>query len=288
MAEPGTRTRQRDLRRRLDSAADRFDGADYVHRQSCDALFERMAPLLLEPKLILDLGCATGTGSRQLARRFRRARLVCMDLSAAMLARARSRRSRFARLREVRGDAQHLPLADASVDLVFANQLLPWIGDIAECFAEINRVLRKGGLFMFATLGAGSLAALRDAWASVDGDAHVATLPDMHDVGDALLRAGLADPVLDVDTLTVTFSSMERLYADLSACGARNCLAGRRRTLTGRRRFDQMETSLRQGGETSQLSVGLELVFGHAWGAGPRRPAGDFSVEPAAIGRRRR
>jgi malonyl-CoA O-methyltransferase len=187
----------------------------------------------------------------------------------------------------VQADATALPLADGSIDLVFANLVLPWIVDLPTCFAEVNRVLGDGGAFVFSTLGTGSLATLRDAWAAVDEQAHVAEFTDMHDVGDALVHAGLAEPVLDADTLTVTFSSAAKLYADLSACGARNSLAGRRGSLTGRQRFRRAESLVGKSGSNGGLAVGLELVFGHAWSTGPRLADGEYHVQPSQIGRRR-
>jgi malonyl-CoA O-methyltransferase len=282
-----TATRPRDLRRRLDRAAAAFDDADYVHRHCFDALLERMEPLVIDPSQVLDLGSATGTGSRRLARRFRRARIVSLDLSSAMLARAKRNRSRFARIREVQADASALPLADGSIDLVFANLVLPWVVDLPTCFGEVNRVLRKGGAFVFSTLGTGSLATLRHAWAAVDEDPHVAEFADMHDVGDALVHAGLAEPVLDADTLTVTFSSAAKLYTDLSACGARNSLVGRRGSLTGRRRFRRAESLIGKSRGDGRLAVELELVFGHAWSTGPRPADGEYHLQPSQIGRRR-
>jgi malonyl-CoA O-methyltransferase len=288
MTDGPTITRRKDLRRRLDKAAASFDDADYVHRRCFEALIERMAPLVIEPTSILDLGSATGTGSRELGRRFRRARVVSVDLSAGMLRRARGERSRFSRIREVQADAMQLPFLDGTFDLLFANLLLPWITDLPGCLAEVNRVLRTGGLFLFSTLGAGSLASLREAWAAIDPDAHVTEFADMHDVGDALMGAGLSDPVLDVDPLTVTFASAGRLYGDLSACGARNSLVGRRRSLTGTGRWRQFEALLDEGSDSGRLAVQLELVYGHAWGSGRRPPGGEFHVEPATIGRRRR
>ena len=123
--------------------------------------------------------------------------------------------------------------------------LLPWIGDLTACFSEVARALKKGGVFTFATLGPDSLASLRHAWESSPTARITSTrLPDMHDVGDSLVRAGLTDPVLDVDKLAVAYRDTSSLFRDLSACGARNCLAERRRTLTGKSRFRAMQDNL--------------------------------------------
>lgn len=280
---------QRDVRRRFERAAASFDGADFVHRAAFEGLLERLAPMLIEPAHILDLGCATGKGSRQLARTYRGARVTAMDRSAGMLRAARRRQRMFSRVRLVQGDACCMPLQAGSVDLVVANLLLPWIDDLPACFSEICRVLKKGGLLVFATLGPGSLQILRDAWHAADGDGlHVHTFPDMHVIGDALVKAGLADPVVDIDAMNVTYRDSDALFADLAACGARNSLANRRAALTGKGRVQSLRSALQARVSGGLLALGLELVFGHAWGSGPRPPAGEFHLPADAIRRRSR
>jgi malonyl-CoA O-methyltransferase len=278
----------RDVQRRFDHVASGFDNADFVHRVTFDALLERLEPVVLRPRHVLDLGCATGTGSKQLARRFRPARVIGLDASYSMSRLATDGWSFFYKPRIVQADACRIPFRDGSIDLVFANMLLPWIDDHAACFSEIARVLAKDGIFAFATLGPDSLSELRDAWQSIDEELHVNIYPDMHDIGDALVRAGLRDPVLDVDQLNVTYRDTSDLYRDLTGAGARNCLRGRRQTLTGKSRFKAMDDSLAARMTDNVLSLELELVYGHAWGGGPRLPDGEFRVDPATIAHRSR
>ena len=278
----------RDVRRRFDRIATGFDDADFVQRATFGELLERLAPAQIKPHKILDLGCATGAGSRQLARHYRGSRVICLDASSSMLREAGNRRSLFFKPSIVQADACRIPLKDGSIDLVFANMVLPWIDDHAACFSEVARVLRKDGLFAFATFGPDSLAELREAWRSIDDDCHVGIFPDMHDIGDALVRARLRDPVLDVDKLNVTYRDTNALYRDLTSAGARNCLRGRRRTLTGKSRFRAMDEHLAARMTDNVLSLGLELVYGHAWGGGPRSPAGEFRVDPQTITHRSR
>lgn len=278
---------RRDVRRRFDRAAASFDDADFVHRRTGEGLLERLAPMRLEAKRVLDLGCATGTLSRQLARRFRRSRVICLDLSRPMLRKARKKRWRFARLTELQASANAVPLLTGSIDVVVANLLLPWIGEPGPLFGEVARILQKDGLFAFATLGPDSLRELRAAFAD-DGGRHVLEFADMHDLGDAMVRAGLRDPVLDVDRLEVEFTDPATLYRDLTACGARNSLAGRRATLTGRGRFDRSEAALTAAADGGRLRMTLELVYGHAWGGQAASPDGEFRVAVSELRTRRR
>ncbi len=277
-----------DVRRRFDRAAPHFAAADFVHRAGFDGLTERLAPLILNPAWVLDLGSASGRGSRELCKTFRKSRVISFDLSGEMLKLARNKKPFRSGLTEVQGNAMQLPFQAGSIDLVFANLLLPWIVDLQACFTEIARVLRKGGVFAFATLGPDSLGELRNAW-SVDREYHhVNDFPDMHDVGDALLQASLSDPVVDVDRLAVTYRDAATLYRDLSAGGARNSLINRRKTLTGKGRFRKMEEELARSFHGGELALNLELVYGHAWGSGPRSREGEYLLDASAITRRSR
>ena len=278
----------RDVRRRFDRCAADFDGADFVHRATFDGIVERLAPVSIEPATILDLGSATGSGSRRIAKMFRRARVISLDASLQMLKTGQKQRSMFSKVSALQGDATQIPLQTGSVDLVLANMLLPWITDLPACLGEIARVLRKDGVFVFSSLGPDSFGALRDAWREQDQDWHVNAFPDMHNIGDQAMRAGLRDPVLDVDSLSITYKDTKALYRDLSHCGARNSLAARRSGLTGKNRFADMEAALWRPFAGGQLEISLELDYGHAFGSGPVPQSGEFHLDPASIGRRQR
>ena len=270
-----------DLRQRFDAAAASFDDADYVHRNTCDGLLDRLAPVTINRGVILDLGAASGTGSERLVRSFPASRVIGIDISGRMLARAKKKRRLFSKVRQVQADVLRLPMRSQSVDLAFANMLLPWIADIDGCFAEMNRVLNRNAVFAFASLGPDSMREFREAVQSLDVAMEICKFPDMHDVGDALMRAGLRDPVLDIDRLQITWSSFDTLLADLAACGSirppQSQEAAPFRTLSPN--FPGRDAS-------GRIAIELELVFGHAWGSGPRPDVGEFHVDLSAIGRR--
>ena len=277
--------RLRDIRRRFDRAATSFDSADFVHEVTRDGLIARLEPLLLEPMAILDLGSATGATGRLLRKRFKRAHIVSLDLSQRMLTQAKGHTSWLSRASFVQGDASRLPFASASFDIVVANQLLPWAPDPQPVFEEVARVLKDGGVFAFATLGPDSLQEIGRAWAGVDSGVHINRFADMHDIGDGLVRAGLRDPVIDVDRLVVAYENTSRLFDDLTHAGARNALARRARGLAGRGRFAAMTAAL--ANDQGKITLDLELVYGHCWGAGPKNDPDNYRIDANRIPRRR-
>ena len=279
--------RLRDIRRRFDRAAAGFDGADFVHAVTRDGLSSRLEPLLLKPEAILDLGSATGAMGRLLRKRFKRAHIVSLDLSHAMLEQGRRNKAWFSRPSFVQGDARQRPFTDASFDMVVANQLMPWTPNTQPVFDEVSRVIRKDGVFAFATLGPDSLREIERAWAGIDAGAHVLRFPDMHDIGDGLVRSGLRDPVLDVDRLAVTYENADKLFADLTRAGARNVLEDRSPGLAGKRTFRAMTGALAASGTDGKIVLDLELVYGHCWGSGPKSDPSLYEIDANRIPRRR-
>jgi malonyl-CoA O-methyltransferase len=276
----------------IDRAAG-LDPAWVVHDETRARLLERLSFFRLEPRVAVDLGCATASGARALAERYPEARVLAIDSSRGMLAAARAACAATlagAAVSVVGGDAERLPLASGAVQLVLANLVLPWCRPQL-VFAEASRVLEAGGLLLFATLGPDSLQEVRRAWGGVDDRLHVHAAFDMHDVGDLALAAGLAEPVLDVDRLELTYEQPAALVRDLRAWGAINVAAGRRRELTGRRRWQAFEERLTAASSGGRFAVTVEVVLGQAWGGGRPRAAASGPAETAVaverIGHRR-
>jgi len=263
-------------RRSFDQAAPGYDEAAVLQRELADRLLERLDYIRLEPELVLDLGAGTGYAIPGLRRRFGTARILALDFAPAMLLEARDRGQSSPPERPdcVCADVENLPLADASVDLIFSNATFQWCNDIQGTFGECLRVLRPGGLLLFTTFGPDTLWELRDAWAAADGHSHVSPFPDMHDVGDALVRTRFADPVMDVERLTVTYERMRDLMQDLKILGAHNATSTRARGLTGRRRLLAMERAYGTHRRDGRLPASYEVVYGHAWAPEQRRPEG--------------
>lgn len=279
------------VRRDFDRASAGYDDAAVLQAQLRQRLLDRLAWLRIAPEVIVDLGCGTGHAARALAGQWPAARVLAVDIAPGMLRESARRIDASHRFELLLGEARALPLPDASVDLVFSNLMLQWCEEPEAVFTECRRVLRPGGLLHFTTFGPGTLAELREAWAAADEHTHVSPFVDMHELGGGLLRAGLAEPVLDVERYTLTYSDLYRLMRDLKAIGAQNATVGRPRGLTGRRRLRAVEQAYERHRHEGMLPASYEAVFGQAWAPAPdsgrrRRPA-DFAIAPGAIRRRR-
>ena len=275
------------IRRRFERAAATFDESDFVHTATRDGLLARLEPLLIDARTVIDLGAATGAANRPLEKRFKGARVISVDIAHGMLKKAREKKPWLSKAAFAQASADALPFPDESIDVVFSNLLLPWADQPALVFAEIARVLRKGGVFAFATLGPDSLQEISCAWGSIDDNAHVNHFLDMHHLGDGLVNAGLRDPVLDVDRLSVSYTNSARLFADLTAVGARNALNQRAHSLTGKHRYRAMVAALDDTAVDGNITLDLELVFGHCWGAGPKMDPANYRIDAAQIPVRR-
>jgi malonyl-CoA O-methyltransferase len=270
---------KRRARRAFEAAAAGYDLAAVLQREIADRLLERLDYVRLEPRRILDLGCGTGYAVQPLHRRYRRAEVVALDFALPMLQQARRRGSWLRRPQCLCADAESLPLADGSVDLILSNATLQWCNDLNGTFRECLRVLRPGGLLMFTTFGPDTLKELRAAWSEIDGHSHVSPFPDMHDLGDALVRTRFADPVMDAERLTVTYPRLSDLMADLKSVGAHNATDRRPRGLTGPRRLAALEAAYEAYRRDGRLPASYEVVYGHAW-APEQKPVADGVAIP--------
>ncbi len=283
------------IRTSFDRASASYEAAAVLQARVADELVGRLEPFNFTPEVILDLGAGTGRMTGELKRRYRRSLVVALDLAPGMLREARRHQSFFRRFERVCADATRLPIADASVDVVVSSLMLQWCDPPDPAFTEIRRILKPDGFFAFSTFGPDTLRELRTAWAEADEGTphsynHVNHFTDMHDVGDALARAGLSEPVLDVDRMQVTYTDSIALMRDLKAIGAHNVTAGRPRGLVGRARLKRMQLAYEAFRRDGRLPATYEVVYGVAWGTAGRPASpligGEVRIAPGAIRRR--
>lgn len=266
-------------RRSFGRAAAEYDATAVLQHEIGRRMVERLDYVKIAPQRILDIGCGTGLISELLMQCYPKAELVALDFALPMLARTGRRGRWLRRPRCLCADLDQLPLADQSIDLIFANASLQWSARPAETFADIARVLRPGGLFMFSSFGPDTLKELRAAWAMVDGRPHVHAFIDMHDYGDMLMAAGLADPVMDVERMSLTYADAMQLMREIKVIGAGNASSERQRGLITPERIARVCAAYERFRDADgRLPVTYEVVHGHAWGASQRRVGGETRV----------
>ena len=246
----------RAARRRFERAAAGYAGASRLEEEIGARMLERLDYVRLDPRRILDAGSGPGREAAKLARRYRKAGLVRLDYSLAML---RQGRGWFDRKAPVCADLARLPFAPAAFDFVWSNMALHWAPDPLEWLRELARVLAPEGLVMFSTLGPDTLRELREA----AGPGRVHEFVDMHDLGDMLVEAGFSAPVMDMEMLTFRYRDGGALLSDLRATGQTNARADRARGLARR--------SLRDLDKRLRNEARFEVVYGHAWKGAPRK-----------------
>ena len=281
---------KREVRRAFENAAAHYDAAAVLQHEVCARMLERLQYVKHQPRAILDAGCGTGNAVPALLARYPGATLVVLDLAYGMLERARARVKWWqtlpglrAPLHAVCADLERVPLASQSVGLVWSNLALQWVNDLPRAFGEMHRVLAPGGLVMFSTFGPDTLSELRSAYAGTDGRTHVNRFVDMHDIGDMLVAAGYADPVMDMEKITLTYSDVRALMRDLKVIGAHNATRGRPGGLSGKSLLAAVERNYEALRREGRLPATFEVVYGHAWKPEARvSPTGHRVIEVQA------
>lgn len=292
------------VRARFSAAGERYDAAARLQAVVRTELLARVAELRITPRVVLDLGAGTGHAARALKQRYPDSLVIAADLAPGMLAQAGAllgwRERWFGggwghRFERVAADTRALPLASGCAGLAFSNLMLQWCDELGPAFEEIARALEAGGAFAFATFGPATLQELRAAWATVDDAPHVHRFLDMHDVGDALLRAGFEQPVLDVDTHQLDYDSVIELMRDLQRIGAVNADRDRPRGLLGRGALARLEAAYEPLRTAGRLPSTWEVIYGVAWAPRTRPAASATAADPTLavipldqIGQRRR
>jgi malonyl-CoA O-methyltransferase len=275
------------VRRAFSRAAAGYEATAVLQREVETRLLERLASETLAPTRVLDVGCGPGRATGLLTRRYRKAQVVALDWAVPMLRIARKRGSWWRKLPAIAADAHALPLAERSVDLIFSNLCLQWSPDLAVAFDEFRRVLRPGGLLLFSTFGPETLHELAAAWAAVDDAPHVNRFHDLAAVGDALMAAGFARPVVDREHFTLRYDDATTLMRELAAIGAGNADRARHRGLTGRRKLAGVLAAYEPfRGTDGRLPATYEVLYGAALAPAdgqPRRRRGGGEIASFSV-----
>ncbi|PAU58995.1 malonyl-[acyl-carrier protein] O-methyltransferase BioC [Pseudomonas sp. PIC25] len=239
-------------------AAASYDSVAALQRAVGSALLDRL-PEGFAPERWLDLGSGTGHFSRALAERFPAAEGIALDIAEGML---RHARPLGGARRFVAGDAERLPLREASLDLIFSSLAVQWCADFAAVLGEARRVLRPGGAFAFSSLCVGTLQELRDSWQAVDGFVHVNRFRRFEDYRQLAEDSGLRLLGLARRPETLHFPDLRSLTHELKALGAHNLNPGRPGGLTGRARILALIDAYERFRQPEGLPATYQVVYG--------------------------
>jgi len=257
----------------FNKAAASYEDAAVLQKHVLGEMFLRLKLLKINPNIILDLGCGPGNAGPDLKSTYKPHDLIYLDFAYDMLKKAEEKnKDHFLKAfssktaqQFICADMEAIPLLENSVDMVWSNLSLQWCNDLDQVFTQIAKTLTHNGLFIFSTFGPSTLYELRASLASFSQHSHVNQFIDMHDIGDALIRCGFSDPVLDVDVYTLTYSTFKEIMYDLKHIGARNALQGRAKGMTGKGFLYQLEKLYEVYRANEKLPASYEVVYGHAW-----------------------
>ena len=260
------------VKKSFNQAAERYNQAAVLQAEVLDRLLQRLPYIRHNPEMIIDIGCGTGKAFKRLKKYYPKARIVSLDLAFSMLREARREYGFLHKKALVNADMERLPFAGQCFDLLFSNLALQWANDLSATFTDMLRIARAGGLLMFATFGPMTLSELRAGWSEIDQKPHVHQFVDMHDIGDALMASGYAQPVIDSEIIRLEYCDFRQLLDDLKNIGASNADRNRSRGLTTPVKLKRLAQSYRQHGyQHGKYIASYELVYGHAWVPGTSR-----------------
>ncbi|HUL63827.1 MAG TPA: methyltransferase domain-containing protein [Burkholderiaceae bacterium] len=269
------------VQRQFDRRAARLGPHDFLLREVSNRLIDRLDYIRLTPARIVDVGCGAGGSREPLSKRFPGAHWTGVDLSLPMMLAANARRGPLAawfdrargRARSsepICAEATQLPFADATFELVFSNLMLHWHPRPHDVFPEWKRVLTVDGLLLFSCFGPDTLQELRAACAETLRESYPMPFIDMHDFGDMMVAAGFATPVMDVETIRLTYGSAHELLAEARALGG-NPRDDRAHGLVAGTRARALLAALeRRRDATGRIPLTFEVAYGHAWKPAPR------------------
>jgi malonyl-CoA O-methyltransferase len=265
---------KKQMRRAFSRAATSYDVTAVLQREVCSRMLERLEYIKLQPKRVLDVGSGTGWGTRQLMAKYPSAQMVSLDIAMGMLQAARGATGWWQKLFSSQkasmlcADVEALPIASNSLDMVWSNLAVQWCNDLPATLGDLHRVLKVEGLLMFSTFGPDTLKELRQAFHGVDGHNHLNRFADMHDIG-----GGFAEPVMDMEYITLTYDDVRSVLHDLKAIGANNATAGRGQGLMGKHAWKSLVENYEALRRDGKLPATYEVIYGHAWKPQPKKLA---------------
>jgi malonyl-CoA O-methyltransferase len=248
-------------------SANTYDQSAVLQQTVALSLIERLKLLNITPQNILDLGSGTGYLSQQLKFLYPTATIIQLDIATKMISFTKKNKS-FENTHFVCGDAEKLPFPESCFDLIISNFVFHWFLEPQNVLVQIHRALKSSGIWLFSTLGPDTLKELKMAFATIDSASHTNHFLDMHDIGDLLAATHFQNPVIDMEMLTLTYSSLEKLHQDLKLTGSYTVLRDRPLGLKTQRFREKLFSAYEVYRDHQQLlPASFEIIYGQAFGS---------------------
>ena len=253
-------------RQYFEKLASNYDAAAFLQLEIAKRMGERLDYIKHQPKVVLDAGCGTGFITKDLLKRYPKSQVLALDIALNMTRKTKALGGWLRKPKLICADAEAMPLKPESDDLVVSNLMIQWSNDLNKMFAGFHSVLAPNGLLLFSTFGADTLKEMKESWASVDETLHTNAFVDMHEIGDALLKAGFINPVTDMELITMTYSNVGQLMKDIKQIGASNTESNSSKGLMGKQKLKAFEQAYEQFKTADGLyPASWEIIYGHAW-----------------------
>ena len=235
---------------------------DFIYQEVAKRMVDRLDYIKLQPQMILDIGSGLSIDSRLLKTRFPKAELVQLDIALEVLKLYRIKANPLKRLFgsttfATCANALDLPLQSSIADIIWSNLCLPYIDNFEVYFKEIYRVLNVGGYFLVSGFGVDSLYELREI------GLRTFNFPDMHVIGDILVKLGFSHPVTDVEHITLEYDNFQDLIADIRILGCGNAITGM--GVFNKSQYLELENKFKKFTQNGKIKVMLEIYYAHAW-----------------------
>ena len=253
-------------RQYFEKLASNYDAAAFLQLEIAKRMGERLDYIKHQPKVVLDAGCGTGFITKDLLKRYPKSQVIALDIALNMTRKTKALGGWLRKPKLICADAEAMPLKPESVDLVVSNLMIQRSNDLNKMFADFHSVLAPNGLLLFSTFGPDTLKEMKESWASVDETLHTNAFVDMHEIGDALLKAGFINPVTDMELITMTYSNVGQLMKDIKQIGASNTESNSSKGLMGKQKLKAFEQAYEQFKTADGLyPASWEIIYGHAW-----------------------
>ena len=263
------------IRESFNRRADTYDNYAIIQKEVAARIFDRLSGIKIKPKSILDLGCGTGSLTQKISALYPNAKIIPLDFSEEML---RICCSKVNKANPICADIENIPINESRFDLIISSPTFHWATDLYSTFLKIHKLLKDGGCFLFSSIGPDTLFELREALSKIDNQERVNRFIDMHHYGDALLKIGFTDPVVDNEKIIVEYQSFSDVLQSLKKIGANTVEKVADKKLTRR---DYIGASHGYSiNENSNYPVTYEVLYGLAWKKTPSNPKINEDVIP--------